>query len=455
MVHDKGFERADIANKKGTCNSPEAPIAGRNLVDRALSVTANYRLALKYHDEYCVNGNIPSGKTVDDMLLYVRQKMFVFLKGAKNKKTNNSQRRKQDFNLKEEDTPEDYMFSGYFAFALLGPQGLSSVTLNCLTAGDSKAAVKQSRAQLRAADAERKTAERKADMGGGPNDHRGSTLRDKEACANLAATVSRDAKKECRDLLLATNGSESNCLRLLEQLDRMLQNAQAAGHKAAARSLMERQGNCLRRLDEINERKRELESRSDRLMSESKRQITSYYEHVGLPSDVPEIVRVDDDSSTMPSSTTTATTPSAISLSRASIGEDRREKQRPVMFAQQPSLPPLPVFVQQQPQPPPVFAQQPLPQQQQQLLALSQASSQGSSPERDINGGVQLAQNTQPTQEEEPVEEEGPHQSALDAFEQFRAGLDPATRRLLEQSSLTGSNAHDYYAGEEEEDDNY
>jgi hypothetical protein len=83
IVGERGFNREAVANNKGE------KINGRNVHDKALVAIANYKLAMKYHKEYCLaDGKIPSGKRLEDLVLYVRQKMFVHLNGAKNNKSN-------------------------------------------------------------------------------------------------------------------------------------------------------------------------------------------------------------------------------------------------------------------------------------------------------------------------------------------------------------------------------
>ena len=53
MVHDKGFTRKDLSVKKASATSGKQGelVAGRNLADKALTAIANYKLALKYHDD--------------------------------------------------------------------------------------------------------------------------------------------------------------------------------------------------------------------------------------------------------------------------------------------------------------------------------------------------------------------------------------------------------------------
>ena len=77
-MHERGF------NSKSVCENKGEKIPGRNIAERALIVVANFKFALKFSNEYLVNGNLPSGKTFEDLCLYVREQMFVKFKGGKN-----------------------------------------------------------------------------------------------------------------------------------------------------------------------------------------------------------------------------------------------------------------------------------------------------------------------------------------------------------------------------------
>ncbi|CAB9529025.1 hypothetical protein (Partial), partial [Seminavis robusta] len=103
-VHSRGFTREALAKTKGEL------IQGRNVYDRGNRCIANYKTALKYHDEFCPKSSpepYPSGKGLDDMLMYVRQKMYMLLKGAKNK--DGARRVKKDADsFTAEEMPEKY-----------------------------------------------------------------------------------------------------------------------------------------------------------------------------------------------------------------------------------------------------------------------------------------------------------------------------------------------------------
>ena len=149
IVNERGFMREAIATNKGE------KLNGRNIYERALTSVAMCRLALKYFNEFCPDGKLPSGKSTEDMLLYVRQKMYVHLKGAKSIKSNN---RKKDVEsdknkiFTEEEMPDKWMFNGWFVFVLYGtPYGYASWSLSCLS-DDGKDVPKVGRAEARAKD---------------------------------------------------------------------------------------------------------------------------------------------------------------------------------------------------------------------------------------------------------------------------------------------------------------
>jgi hypothetical protein len=79
-VHDPGFNWDTIAKNKGEL------VTGRNLQERALTAIHNYKFALKFSKEFLDSRqNTPSGCKLPDLLLYVRQKMFVEFRGCRNK----------------------------------------------------------------------------------------------------------------------------------------------------------------------------------------------------------------------------------------------------------------------------------------------------------------------------------------------------------------------------------
>eukprot|EP00797_Seminavis_robusta_P010107 Sro1741_g294620.2 (528) ;mRNA; f:3968-5628 len=297
ILHARGFTKDALAQNK------TERLLGRNIYERALVAIANYKFALKFHDEYCPGKDhpYPSGKGLDDMLLYVRRKMYVMLKGAKNK--DGARRvKKPDGSFVEEDMPEKYMFQGYFVFVLYGPKMLTTKTLSCLSV-DGKKCAKTGRATAREKELKIKAAERAANEGATGPYHRGLAVKDKYACATLAMSEYKMASRNVRDLLFHNNASESNCLTQLQQINSMLDRAEQRGDDREAKLLEARKVRLFDQLDQLSKRKRELEDESDRLMKRNKKtpQLRAYYESVGVfavPKDV-AVTRstVDDGSS--------------------------------------------------------------------------------------------------------------------------------------------------------------
>lgn len=126
-VFDPGFTREDICTQHdGTT------LSGRILYDKGLQVVTNYKHAVKHYLEFTdANQNNPSGTTLEDMLMYVRQKMHVEFKGGKNKPTGRAGMNRPA--VDEENMPAKYVFNGYFAFVLFGPRPLSSYLFSCLS----------------------------------------------------------------------------------------------------------------------------------------------------------------------------------------------------------------------------------------------------------------------------------------------------------------------------------
>ncbi|CAB9518732.1 unknown protein [Seminavis robusta] len=291
VVYERGFTREALA-KNG-----EKELEGRNIGERAAVSLANYRLALKFHDEYCPQGKLPSGKSLEDAVLYVRQKMYVLLKGAKSKRSNSrrSNAKNTEKEYTEEEMPAKYMFSGYFTYLLWGPKGVSGETLSCLSV-DGTDVPKVGRAASRQKELKIKAAERASDIGGTGPYHRGVAIKDKFACASLAVSELKEQRKNVRDLLFHNSTSESNCLQQLQQINAMLDRAYERDDDEREIGLLKkRKKDLFDSLDELAKRKKELEDESDRLMKQSSSnqvQVSAYYDAVGSFREVPGAVEV-------------------------------------------------------------------------------------------------------------------------------------------------------------------
>ena len=100
----------------------------------------------------------PSGLKLEDMLLYLRQKIFVMFRGSKNKKGGTK-------TVTEDEMPDKYFPTGYFAFVAFGPMPMSGLSLSVFTA-DGTNVKKVGRAQVRKDEAKRKEAERDQGIAG-------------------------------------------------------------------------------------------------------------------------------------------------------------------------------------------------------------------------------------------------------------------------------------------------
>lgn len=126
-TQEKGFTRENLATGRGN--------QGRTINFKALSVCAECKKALLCANE-CAMGESgdPSGAKCEDLLLCVRQKMFMVFQGKKDENACTRLVKKQDectARLLEEDMPKDCFFAGFFAFALFGPQGLAKTSPSC------------------------------------------------------------------------------------------------------------------------------------------------------------------------------------------------------------------------------------------------------------------------------------------------------------------------------------
>ncbi|CAB9530829.1 unknown protein [Seminavis robusta] len=292
IVHAKGFVRDALA-KNG-----DEMISGRNIKDRANNSIGVYKFALKYCDEYMDDsgtGKYPSGKGFEDMVLYVRQKVYVHLKGGKNNKGANRRAAKDGKEWKEENMPDKYMFNGFFVFLMYGPVGLAGSTLTCLSA-DGKKVERVGRAEARKKESEVKQAERTTGVGATGIFQRGVPVKDKFACAQMAVSQYKEAKRNVVNLLFHNNAAETNCIAALSEINKMIDRAEDRNDGMELRMLNKRKQDVLGRWDKLSTRKTELEEECDQLMKQSpSRQVSAYYESVGMPN-VPSAVAVSNKS---------------------------------------------------------------------------------------------------------------------------------------------------------------
>ena len=76
-MNEGGFDLKTLTGKQ-----KQKLVEGRVLEDKARTAIANIKYALKFFDEYSDSTkDNPSGRKLEDMLLYVRQKMYEQLRG--------------------------------------------------------------------------------------------------------------------------------------------------------------------------------------------------------------------------------------------------------------------------------------------------------------------------------------------------------------------------------------
>ena len=262
-VNDDGFTKEDLAgNKHGE------KLLGRNLNDRALQVVGNYKYALKFYQDYAhttqeeVN---PSGKKTDDMLLYVRQKMFVKLRGGKDGKAM-SRAKRAGKTVLEDDMPDKYTFTGFFAFVLFGPHGLSELKLSCLSV-DGKGVPQQGRRSAREEDGEQKKAAKAA--AGAPS-KRDVSVHEKATAAHLAQRDLIDQRQNIRELLFVEATCYTNLFEELKQVEFAIKELKSVPPEEQCEREMEQLKHWKQSVydgfQDYRDRKRKLDKASDELM---------------------------------------------------------------------------------------------------------------------------------------------------------------------------------------------
>lgn len=277
-------ERAFTKEVLATAGNTATLVKGRILAEKALVVAANYKKALSIYEDYCVApGKLPSGKQLEDMLLHVREQMFVFLQGSSDEKP-----RKPKTKLVVADMKDTWFFRGYMAFALFGPMPVSGRNLSVFSV-DGKNIPKGSRKDQRQKEKEMKAAERDLAVNGyAPKEYRrGVSLKEKAQCAMFAQSQVSETKRDLRDLLVICESQHSNLLKEMEQLNKTLETVGNmpdfdGKYDEIGRMLKDRHELCLQ-VKVLKDRKVQLQKESDeaRKTLSKKRQIEAYYEQVG------------------------------------------------------------------------------------------------------------------------------------------------------------------------------
>jgi hypothetical protein len=278
-VNEGGFSAEALS-----LNGSKKRITGRNINEKALLVISTLRDAYCFYNQFVsTNGSNPSGTKLEDMLLHVRQQCWLKFKGKKNmalarrQKTTGSEEP-----LKVEDMPAKYFFTGYFAWVLFGPQGISGESLSCISP-DGDSVPKKGRAQARKDDLEVRNKERETAADGYIPEqyHRGVNLKDKVSAAQIAHFQAREANQNVRELLHICNEDHKNVLAELGMVTKMIERGEENGNDTS--SLVDRMNELFESLSEIKERKKKLNKESERLMDETsaKRQVDALMEQVG------------------------------------------------------------------------------------------------------------------------------------------------------------------------------
>ena len=181
--------------------------------------------------------------------------------------------------------PDRYFFTGYMAFVLFGPDGLSNKRLSCLSPdGEDVDIVGRDAARKEAAKSKKE--ERAAGNGGFVPDcyARGVNLKEKASAAHLAQNGQSEASRNILGLLNVCTNDHFNILGELDRAEQHLEKAlsRTAVNECEIKYLENWKASIFDRLEKNNKRKLELEDESDRLRaSQPKRQVTAFYEQVG------------------------------------------------------------------------------------------------------------------------------------------------------------------------------
>jgi len=238
----------------------------------------NYKFALKYHNEFVDSGKKnPSGNDTLDMLLYVRKKMFVAFKGYRNKPTAKQAAGKE--HLTEDDMSPKYVFNGYMAFALFGPQGVAEESLSCLSE-DGKGVPKKSRAATRKEEAKVKELERNAGTGGYVPEpyRRGVSIHAKATTAFMAQTEYSNSLKNLRELMHMANEEQATNIRELDFIDMQMKGTV---NPVDHHQLEFWRDDILSRLTELRTRKRKYEDDIATLLENKPAETEAFYDQVG------------------------------------------------------------------------------------------------------------------------------------------------------------------------------
>ncbi|CAB9498464.1 unknown protein [Seminavis robusta] len=324
ITHERGFTIEALQVSNGT-----KEIKGRNLSERALAVCANYKHAYRFYLEYTNSTNEnPSGKKIEDMVVFVRQKMYVFLRGCKNTqgmrtKLKNETTKGKVSIFTEEEMPENYIFAGYMAFVLFGPMPLTHKTFSCLSP-DGDGVPPQSRKEARKETVEAKKIDRDTGTGGFvPQEYvRGVPLQAKANAAFMEQRKWHEDRAHVRESWFIASSDYSSMMK--ELADIRVQIFEASDPDEIA-ELKKWRSDVLESMAKLRAHKKELQKRSSEMLLEEKNPkkaataVTAFMQQVGAfglisgssetsPKSVPVVVN--------PTALSRSGTPSSIGLSQ-------------------------------------------------------------------------------------------------------------------------------------------
>lgn len=246
-------------------------------------VGANFKSALKHANNWLSKeeNQGPSGTSLEELLFYVCQQMFVQFQSAKdcaglNRVTKAIAKKYEDacskarlegkaapepFSpLSEDDMLEDYLFVGYFAFALFCPKGLAKKSLSFLSAKGTDVPKVSRKQQRKNALAEKEV---KGTKSAGPDNY------NKRGVSQEAAREEKAKKSQnlC-DLLCIEATNHNKTLKELVTVNKMISDARNEDEPAeeCIMELIAWQHQVMESLRNQRSRKAKLEAESNRLV---------------------------------------------------------------------------------------------------------------------------------------------------------------------------------------------
>lgn len=285
IVSERGFVIETLQASRGQ------NLSGRSLNDECRFASANCEIALKFHNDCCPNGELPSGKSFEDALFCARQKMHVHLHGAKDQQGCNRAVKKMSADhqealaraieegtdmpaapspIVEEDMPEECFFTGHFAFALFHPDGCSMVSLSCFAVDGTGVKTKGGRKEARKKEAAEKHLNREKEHCPDDCNRRGVSSTQMAVAANIAQREEIENTRRIHDQMsIACNSHQSHTRELqtvnsmLAEARRLANEAPSSEHDQEIEHLTGWKGEICTNLQSIRKRKAALELESD------------------------------------------------------------------------------------------------------------------------------------------------------------------------------------------------